>query len=52
MHRSQQSFFDHLHCVRMAAFQFYLQSGKQRKVVWVGTTVIYFGQHFQVKKKV
>jgi hypothetical protein len=26
----------------MAAFQFYLQSGKRRKVVWVGTTVILF----------
>jgi hypothetical protein len=27
---------DHLSCVKMTAFQFYLQSGKQRKVEWVG----------------
>jgi hypothetical protein len=26
----------HLNCVKLAAFQFYLQSGKQRKVGWVG----------------
>jgi hypothetical protein len=26
---------DHLGCVKMAAFQFYLQPGKQRKVEWV-----------------
>jgi hypothetical protein len=40
---------DHLSCVKMAAFQFYLQSWKQRKVPggqvrWVGwgTTVMLF----------
>jgi hypothetical protein len=27
---------DHLNCVKMAAFQSYLQSRKQRKVGWVG----------------
>jgi hypothetical protein len=27
---------DHLNCVKMAAFQFYIQSGTQRKVGWVG----------------
>jgi hypothetical protein len=27
---------DHLICVKMAAFQFHLQSGEQRKVGWVG----------------
>jgi hypothetical protein len=26
----------------MAAFQFYLQSGKQRKVGWVGAAVMLF----------
>jgi hypothetical protein len=29
-------YLDHLSCVKMAAFQFYHQSGKQRKVRWVG----------------
>jgi hypothetical protein len=33
---------NHLTCVKMAAFQFYLESGKQREIVWVGTTVILF----------
>jgi hypothetical protein len=28
-------FLDHLSCVNMAAFQFYLQSGRQRKAEWV-----------------
>jgi hypothetical protein len=31
---------DHLICVKMAAFQFYLQSRKQRTVGWVGVTVM------------
>jgi hypothetical protein len=30
----------------MAAFQFYLQSGKQRKVEWVGDDSHVFGQQF------
>jgi hypothetical protein len=29
------SCIDHLNCVKMAAFQFYRQLGKQRKVEWV-----------------
>jgi hypothetical protein len=29
-------YLDHLNCVKIAAFQFYLQSGKQRKVGWEG----------------
>jgi hypothetical protein len=33
---------DHLSCVKMAVFQFHLQSGKQRKIGWVGTTVMLF----------
>jgi hypothetical protein len=32
----------HLNCVKMVAFQFYLQSGTLRKVGWVGTTVMFF----------
>jgi hypothetical protein len=36
----------------MAAFQFYLQSGKQRKVGWVGNdSHIVFGQKFPGEKK-
>jgi hypothetical protein len=31
---------DHLNYDKMAAFQSYLQSGKQRKVEWVGMTVV------------
>jgi hypothetical protein len=27
---------DSLNCDKMASFQFYLQSGKQRKIWWVG----------------
>jgi hypothetical protein len=27
---------DHLNCVKMGVFQFYLQSEKQKKVRWVG----------------
>jgi hypothetical protein len=33
---------DYLDCVKMAAFQLYLQSGKQRKVGFLGTTGILF----------
>jgi hypothetical protein len=32
----QRFCLDHLNCVKMAAFQLYLQSGKQLKVGWVG----------------
>jgi hypothetical protein len=32
-------YLDHLTCVKMAAFQFYLQWGN-RKIVWWGTTVM------------
>jgi hypothetical protein len=38
---------DHFNRVKMAEFQFYLQSGKQRKVGWVGDdSHIVFGQKF------
>jgi hypothetical protein len=38
---------DRLSCVKMAAFQFYLQSGKQRKAGWVGDdSHVVFGQKF------
>jgi hypothetical protein len=36
MHRSWRFCLDHLKFVQMAAFLFYLQSGKQRKVGRVG----------------
>jgi hypothetical protein len=39
---------DHLNCVKMAAFQFCLQSGKQRKVGWaVDYSHVVFGQKFR-----
>jgi hypothetical protein len=42
---------DHIICVKMAAFQFYLQSGKQRKVGWVGDDIhVVFGQKFTGEK--
>jgi hypothetical protein len=31
---------DHFNCIRTVAFQFYLQLGKQKKVQWVGATVM------------
>jgi hypothetical protein len=38
---------DHLNCVKMAAFQFYLLSGKQRTVKWVGNdSHVVFGYKF------
>jgi hypothetical protein len=37
----------HLNCVKMAAVQFYLQSGKQGKVGWVEDSHIVFGKKFQ-----
>jgi hypothetical protein len=41
----------HLYCVKMAAFQFYLQSGKQRKVWWVGNdSHVVFGKKFPGEK--
>jgi hypothetical protein len=33
---------DNLNCVKVAAFQFYLQLRKQRKVRWVETRVVLF----------
>jgi hypothetical protein len=33
---------DHLSCVKVATFQFYLKSGKQRKAEWVGAMVMLF----------
>jgi hypothetical protein len=44
---------DHLSYVKMAAFQFYLQSGKQRKVGWVedGSHIV-FGKIFTGRKEV
>jgi hypothetical protein len=37
----------------MAAFQFYLQSGKEKKVGWVGdVSHVVFGLKFPVKNKV
>jgi hypothetical protein len=37
-----QSCLDQLSCVRMAVFRLYLQSGKRRKLGWMGTTVMLF----------
>jgi hypothetical protein len=43
---------DHIDCVKMAAFQFYLQSGKQRNVGWVGyVSHVVFGQKFPGDKR-
>jgi hypothetical protein len=42
---------DHLNCDKMAAFQFYVQSGQQRKVGWMeDKSHIVFGQKFPGKK--
>jgi hypothetical protein len=42
---------DHLNCVKIAAFQFYLQSGKQWKVGWVGNNShVAFGLKFPGEK--
>jgi hypothetical protein len=41
---------DHLNCVKMPAFQFYLQSGKQRKVGWLYESHVVFGQKFSGEK--
>jgi hypothetical protein len=39
---------DHLICVKMASFQFHIQSGKQRKVRWVGNdSHVVFGNKFR-----
>jgi hypothetical protein len=41
----------HLNCVKMAAFQFYHQSGKQREVRWVGNNCdVVSGQKFPGEK--
>jgi hypothetical protein len=44
-------FFDHLTSVSMAAFQFYLQSGKQKNVMWVGDNSHVFGETFPGNKE-
>jgi hypothetical protein len=38
-------------CVKMAAFQLYLQSGKQRKAKWMGHDDHVFGKNSLVKSK-
>jgi hypothetical protein len=41
----------HLKCIKMLAFQFYLQSGKQRKVGWLGDdNYVIFQQKFSGDK--
>jgi hypothetical protein len=35
-------YLDHLNSVKMAVFQYYLQSGKQIKGEWVGATAMLF----------
>jgi hypothetical protein len=43
---------DHLGCVKMVAFQSYLESGKQRKAEWVGDdSYVVFGHKFLGAKK-
>jgi hypothetical protein len=45
-------YLDHLSCVKTAAFQFYLQSGKQRKVGLVGDdSHVVFDQKFPGEKE-
>jgi hypothetical protein len=44
-------YLDHLNCVKMAAFQLYLQSWKQWKLGWVGDdSRVVFGQKFPGEK--
>jgi hypothetical protein len=44
-------FLKHLICVKMAAFQFYLQLGEQKKVGWLGNDGnVAFGQKFPGEK--
>jgi hypothetical protein len=43
---------NHLNRVKTEAFQFYLQSGKQRKVGWGGRTYVVFDQKFPCEKEV
>jgi hypothetical protein len=44
---------DHLDCIKMANFQFYLLQGKQRKVGWVvDDSNVAFGKKFLGKKEV
>jgi hypothetical protein len=42
---------DHLNCVKMTAFQFYFRSGKQRKVGWMGTTMLFWSKISWGKRK-
>jgi hypothetical protein len=43
---------DHLNCLKMVALQFYLQSGKQRKVGWVeDDSHVCFGEKFPGENK-
>jgi hypothetical protein len=45
-------YLDRLNCVKMAVFQFYLQSGKLRAVGWVGDdSHVIFGQKFNGEKE-
>jgi hypothetical protein len=47
-----QFYLNHLKCVKMAAFQFYLQSGEERKVGWVGVdSPVVFGKKNSLMKK-
>jgi hypothetical protein len=43
---------DHLICVKMAVFQFYLQSGKHRKVGWGTTVLLFWSKKFPGEKEV
>jgi hypothetical protein len=42
---------DHLSCVKMAAFQFYRQSEKQRKVGFIWTIAMFLVRSSMVKKE-
>jgi hypothetical protein len=43
---------DHLSFIKMAAFQFYLQTGQQSKVGWVGDDSRFVsGQKFRAEKR-
>jgi hypothetical protein len=49
----QQFCLDHLNCVKMVAFQLYLQLGKKGNVWWVGDgSHVVLGKNFPDEKKV
>jgi hypothetical protein len=54
MHSFQRFFLEVMfNCVKMAAFQLYLQLGKQRKIGWVGEeTRVALVKNLLVKKEV